>query len=49
MPYYVSLSAGKTATDLWATHLKVENRPEGTKLGNIAQETTQGAGVANRT
>jgi hypothetical protein len=51
MGYYVSLSADEIGADLWASHGETasETGPIGNTLGNTAQETTQGAGVENRT
>ncbi len=51
MGYYVSLSADEIGADLWANHgATVGNTgPAGNTLGNTGQETTQGAGVGNRT
>jgi hypothetical protein len=49
MSFYVSLSADEIGADLWASHGASIDSPEGNISGNTAQETTQGAGVANRT
>jgi hypothetical protein len=51
MGFYVTLDAADVANDLWANHAAtVGNTPAvGNTLGNTAQETTQGAGVGNRT